>query len=565
MNYSPSARVSPKALLFQHRRQWLLGLFVLVVGTLLARAVYLQVMHTDFLQWQGNARYLRVLPVPAHRGMLLDRDGEPLAVSTPIDSVWVSPAQFMTVQSEWKNLATVLGLSVKELRALLAKRQQREFVYVKRHISPTIATQVKALNLTGVFLQREYHRYYPTGAVAAHVLGFTNIDDQGQEGLELAFDSTLAGVAGAKRVLQGKNGQIIANVEILQLPRPGQDIRLTIHRRLQYVLHRELQAAVWAHRAQAGSAIILDAHTGEVLALVNQPDCNPNKREELVNDRFRNRAVTDVFEPGSTLKPFTIVTALESGKFTSTTRINTHPGNFQIGKYTVRDSYNYGNIDMATIMQKSSNVGASKIALSLPAGQLWRILNNLGFGQSSESGFPGEVTGKLPHFSVWHPFEQATLSFGYGLNTTMLQLARAYAVLGNAGRLPPIRFVASDIQANPEEFPVVMQTDTTSQVLQMLEKVTQPGGTGEGARISGYRVVGKTGTVHKPQAGGYSANEYLALFVGIVPASKPRLVMAVLIDEPRGSDHYGGQVAAPVFAKVMTEALRLLNIPPDSW
>lgn len=564
MKRAPLPRIPPKSLLFQRRRQWLLGLFALVAGALLARAVYLQVMHTDFLQWQGNARYLRVVPVPAHRGMLLDRDGEPLAVSTPIDSVWVNPSQFMTVQTQWQALATVLGLTVKELQTVLVKRQQREFVYLKRHISPTVAAQVKGLNLAGVFLQREYHRYYPTGAVAAHVLGFTNVDDQGQEGLELAFDNTLAGVAGAKRVLQGKNGQIIANVENLQLPRPGQDVRLTIHRQLQYVLHRELRTAVWTHKAQAGSAVILNVHTGEVLALVNQPECNPNNREELVNDRFRNRTVTDVFEPGSTLKPLTIVTALESGKFETTTRIDTQPGYFQVGKYTVRDSHNYGPIDLATIIQKSSNVGASKIALSLPPGQLWRTLNNLGFGQSTDSGFPGEVPGKLPHFSVWHPFEQATLSFGYGLNSTLLQLARAYAALANGGRLLPIRFVIPETPVNSEKMPAVIQASTLQQVMPMLEKVTQPGGTGKDAHISGYRVAGKTGTVHKPVAGGYSPNEYLALFVGIVPASRPQLVMAVLIDEPRGG-HYGGQVAAPVFAKVMTEGLRLLNVPPDSW
>lgn len=559
-----------QTILFWGRRQWMLGLFILIISVLLFRAVYLQIKNTDFLQNQGNARHLRTLSIVAHRGMLMDRNGEPLAISTPVESVWVNPAQFMTVRSQWPTLIKLLNIKRSELEALLADRMQREFVYIKRHISPSVATKIRALNLSGVFLQREYRRYYPTGEICAHILGFTNVDDHGQEGLELALNDFLKGITGAKRVIQDKNGQVIALMESLQLPHPGHNVRLSIDRRVQYFAYRELKTAVLRARARAGSAIILDVQTGEVLAMVNQPAYNPNNRGELQSARYRNRVVTDVFEPGSSLKPFTIAAALESGKYTPTTRINTHPGYLQLDRYKVSDARNYGVIDLTTVIQKSSNVGASKIALSLSAKKLWQLLTQVGFGHISGSGFPGEVTGYLPHFSQWHTTEHATISFGYGISVTLLQLARAYAVLGNDGILPPIRFLSLEeeksrkIQEDRFKEKPVMQAKTARQVLRMLETVVKPGGTGAGAHIEGFRVAGKTGTVHKHIAGGYSENNYLSLFAGIVPASAPRLVMVVLIDEPRRGSHYGGKVAAPVFAKVLVNALRLLNIPPDN-
>jgi cell division protein FtsI (penicillin-binding protein 3) len=549
---------------FWGRRQSMLGIFGLIISLLLWRAIDLQINNTVFFQNQGNARHVRTLKISAHRGMLMDRYGEPLAISTPVESVWVNPSEFVTVSQDWSKLTQLLEINLKSLKDLLAKRMDREFVYVKRHISPALARQVRALQLPGVFLQREYHRYYPLGEVSAHILGFTNIDDLGQEGLELALNQFLMGVAGEKRVIQDKHGQIIAYVENLSLPRPGQNIRLSLDRRLQYLAYRELKAAVLQAEARAGSAIILDIHTGEVLAMVNQPAYNPNNRRELQGERYRNRAVTDLFEPGSTLKPFTIAAALESGKYAPTTLVNTNPGYLRLKKYTVRDSRNYGLINLATVIKKSSNVGASKIALSLKRQQLWQVLNRAGLGQISNSGFPGESAGLLTPFRQWPRAQHASISFGYGISVTLLQLARAYAVLGNGGILPPIYFLPLKNDEHEQVGESVIQARTARQILNMLEAVVKSGGTGTLAQIKGYRVAGKTGTVRKIINGEYSKTNYLALFAGIVPTSKPRLVMVVLIDEPRQGSYYGGKVAAPIFAKVMSGALRLLNIPPDN-
>ncbi|HHB93011.1 MAG TPA: penicillin-binding protein 2 [Thioploca sp.] len=551
--------------IYWKRRQLLLIFFIIIISILLLRAVYLQTNRADFLQYQGSARHLRTIPIVAHRGMLMDRNGKPLAISTPVDSVWVNPAQFITVKDKWLELANLLSLKLSELENILSKRMQRKFVYLKRHIEPKITAQITALKLPGVFLQSEYKRYYPTGEVSAHVVGFTNIDDYGQEGLELALNKFLLGTPGKKQIVQDKNGQLIAEPIDLTAPIMGQDIKLTIDIRLQYLVYRELKQAVANSNARAGSAVILDINTGEVLAMVNQPTYNPNNRNNIQN--YRNRVVTDIFEPGSTLKPFTIASALNSGKYSPNTKINTNPGRLSLGKYTIRDSHNYGIIDVATIIKKSSNVGASKIALSLSAKRLWQILTKSGFGYISGSGFPGEVAGRLSHFSEWYKVQQASISFGYGIGVSLLQLARAYAMLGNDGILPPIKFLEKTME-NPvkslgSESTKVISPKISKQMLNILMQVVQPDGTGAKAQINGYKVAGKTGTVRKPVIGGYSENDYLALFVGIVPASNPRLVMAVLIDEPRQNEYYGGKVAAPVFANVMTEALRLLNIFPD--
>jgi len=541
------------------RLQWIMGLFLVIMLLLLGRAIDLQWIKADFLQSQGEARYLRTLPIVAHRGMLLDRQGEPLAMSTPVDSVWINPAQFMTARPQWGSVAELLALSFSDLDTLLAGRMHREFVYLKRHISPSLSQRIKALNIPGVFLQREYRRYYPTAEVCSHVLGFTNIDDRGQEGLELAFDEALRGRPGEQHVIQDNRGQVIAQVAQLRLPRRGQDIRLSLDRRLQYLAYRALKAAVHHLHAQSAAAVILAIPSGEVLAMVNQPGYNPNDRQQLAGEVYRNRAVTDVFEPGSTLKPFTVITALESQQYTPHTLVDTRPGQVQMGQYTIRDSRNYGVIDVATVIQKSSNVGASRIALSLSPQQLWQQLTRLGLGQVSGSGFPGEASGYLAPFTQWQPVEQASLSFGYGMNLTLLQLARAYAAIGNQGQLPPVHFMAT---TGNSVAPQVMSAQTAQQMLTMLEKVTQLGGTGAQARIPGFKIAGKTGTVHKSTTHGYSNHDYIAVFVGLVPATAPRLVMAVMINEPQ-EQHYGGEVAAPVFAQVMSGALRILNIPPD--
>jgi len=543
----------------------MLLIFIIITAILLWRALYLQVMHTDFLQTQGEARHLRTLPIVAHRGMLLDRNAVPLAVSTPVDSVWLNPAQFEEEKARWQQLATILNISVADIATTLKGRMQREFVYLKRRISPNVAQQVEKLGLDGVFLQREYGRYYPTGELCAHLVGFTNIDDVGQEGIERSFNNLLAGEAGAKQVVQGRHGQIIADVRGIKMAHPGVDIRLSIDNRLQYVALRELKAAILEHQAKSGSLVILDVNSGEVLAMVNYPTYNPNNVEEREAERIRNRAVTDVFEPGSTMKPFTLSAALESRQYQATSTIDTNPGYLMLDKYKVKDSHNYGTIDLTTVLQKSSNIGAAKIGLSLSSQNLWQMFSQLGFGKLSGSGFSGEVSGFLPPFQTWNRVKHASVSFGYGLNVNALQLARAYAVLGNNGILPPIRLLqlSQSELATASSFQV-MRRDTAKAIVRMLETVTVDGGTGEAAAIKGFRVAGKTGTVRKVTATGYSESQYFALFAGLVPASRPRFAMVVMIDTPQEGEYYGGKVAAPVFAKVMSQILQWLNIPPDA-
>jgi cell division protein FtsI (penicillin-binding protein 3) len=527
---------------------------------LIWRAVDLHVFHKDFLQNQGDARYLRVVPIPAHRGMILDRHGEPLAISTPVDSVWVQPTAFTSAYNDWPKLAKLLKLDLAHVQRTVSQRKDKEFVYLKRHISPDLARQVMALELPGVNLQREYHRYYPAGEVAAHVLGFSNVDDRGQEGLELAYDEWLKGVPGSQRVLKDRLGRVVRHVEQIRKPLPGRDLTLSLDRRLQYLAYRELKRAVIQHKARSGSAVILDVQSGEVLAMVNQPSYNPNNRDQFKGGQTRNRAVTDLLEPGSTVKPFTVVAALESGRFRASSLVDTTPGQIRLGKAVIRDSRNYGKISLAKVIQKSSNVGASKIALALSDETLWKVHARLGFGNATDSGFPGEAEGLLSHARHWRDIEKATLAYGYGLSVTPLQLARAYSVLAGNGVLKTVSFLRIDDVVEGER---VISASTARQVSRMLEAVVQEGGTGTRAQIAGYKVAGKTGTVKKAVAGGYSDDRYIAVFAGIAPASQPRLAMVVTINEPRGEIYYGGEVAAPVFSKVMAGALRMMGVPPD--
>ncbi|NIR28610.1 MAG: penicillin-binding protein 2 [Gammaproteobacteria bacterium] len=528
---------------------------------LLWRAVDLQLTHQTFLQHQGAARYLRVVSIPAHRGNMVDRNGEPLAISTPVQSVWANPARLARERKRWPALTQLLGLEVDELHRLVAERMEREFVYLKRHVEPMLAARVTRLGLDGVHLQREYRRYYPTGEVAAHVTGFTNVDDVGQEGLELAFEDWLRGVDGSKRVLRDRLGRTVEDVERIRAARPGRDLVLSVDRRVQYLAYRALKSAVRRHRARSGSAVVLDARTGEVLAMVNQPSYNPNNRAERVGRRYRNRAVTDVFEPGSAVKPFTIASALETGRFTPDTPVDTRPGLLKVGQHTVRDLRNYGVIDVATVIQKSSNVGASKIALAIPPKTLWRTFTRAGFGQPTGSGFPGESAGILTHFADWSDIHRVTLSFGYGLSVTPLQLAQAYAAVANRGVLPSVTFQRVDAPVSERR---VLSERVSLAVRTMMENVVSVEGTGRRAAISGYRVAGKTGTARKSVDGGYAEDRYIAVFAGMAPASAPRLVAVVVVDEPRNGDYYGGVVAAPVFAEIMQGALRLLGVPPDA-
>ena len=541
-----------------------------VVGLLLAgllvlawRAVDLQVLDSGFLQREGAARHLRVVEIPAHRGNIVDRNGEPLAVSTPVDSIWVQPREVMQARERWGQLAEVLGVDAAEMGAFIEARQNRQFIYLRRQVSPAVAEAVMGLEMPGVNSQREYRRYYPAGEVAAQLVGLTDIDDAGIGGLELAYEQWLEGRPGKKRVIKDRHGHVVEDVERLEAPQPGREVRLTLDRRLQYLAYRELKTAVTRHNAVGGSAVILDARTAEVLAMVNQPSFNPNNRGNASSDRQRNRAVTDVLEPGSAIKPFTVAAALESGSFRPDTLIDTGPGQFRVGGTTVRDIRNYGEIDVTRALQVSSNIGASQMALETPPEQFWQILANAGFGAGTGSGFPGEVSGYLSPYFQWGQLERATLGFGYGVAVTPLQLAHAYTAFANDGRLRPVSFVIDDRSRERPGEPV-MTDRVRHQVLEMMEQVVHPRGTGIRAAIPGYRVAGKTGTVRKPIPGGYAEDRYTAIFAGMVPAGDPRLVMVVTIDEPRGESYYGGQVAAPVFSRVMGGAVRLLNIPPDA-
>jgi len=547
-----------------YRSHFLLTVLLIVAALLVWRMVDLHVIRHDFLQGEGNARSLRVVGIAAHRGMITDRHGEPLAISTPIDSIWANPQVLSLHRERLPTLAKLLGKDTDDLQQLIGSKKSREFVYLKRHSHPDLVQQVMALKIPGVATQREYARYYPSGEVTGHLVGFTNIDDVGQEGIELAFDDLLRGEPGKKRVVKDRLGRIIKNVESIKVTEPGGELALSIDRRIQYLAYSELQKAVIAHKAKSGSAVIIDVVSGEILAMVNQPAFNPNNRRNLKGEHYRNRVVTDVFEPGSTLKPFTVAAGLESGKFSPVTLVNTSPGFFNVGSNTVRDSKDLGTIDVATILQKSSNVGTSKMALSLKPQQHWHMLARMGFGEITSSGYPGESSGILSDYRKWHDIDRATLAYGYGISTTLLQLTQAYSVLANGGWLRPVTLTrVDDISEVHAQQQRVIDVNTAKQVRKMLQRVVEVGGTGTRASVNNYHVAGKTGTVRKSGVGGYLEDRYLALFAGFAPVTKPRLAMAVMINEPNNGVYYGGEVAAPVFSRVMAGALRLLSVTPD--
>lgn len=551
-----------RAGLRQPWRFWLvLSSLLLGLVVLAARAAYLQVLNADFLQSQGAQRHSRVVKDNSHRGMILDRHGAPLAVSTPVDSIWAHPATLAEERARWPALAPLLGMTGRELAQMLAKHEGREFMYLKRHVPPDLAERVMALGIDGVSLLREYRRYYPLGAVAGHVVGFTNVDDQGQEGIELAHDEWLRAVPGRKRVIRDLHGNAVEMTESLALPQPGKDLTVSLDRRIQYLAYRELKNVVEQHHARAGSAVVLDAHSGEVLALVNEPDFNPNNRAHLKSQVFRNRAVTDLVEPGSTMKPFTVALALESGRFVPSTVIDTTPGTFMVGTKAVRDVHNYGVLTVAGVIEKSSNVGAAKIALALNKKDMWSLLRGLGFGAETGVHLPGESPGLLHAPARWVPVDQVSIAYGYGISVTPLQLARAYSALANDGQVVPLTLLKRD---TPPESERLLSSRTVRAVQAMLELAVGQQGTGTRARVPDYRVAGKTGTVRKLINGSYAEDRYVAWFAGFAPASDPRLVMVVAIDEPRSGRYYGGEVAAPVFGGVMADALRLLDVAPDA-
>jgi len=543
-------------------RQWfVLGMLALGGVSLVVRAVYLQVIDQDFLEKQGDARILRTAKLSANRGMILDRNGEALAVSTPVDTVWADPRKLAQVPHEFPRLAKALDRDPQWLARRVTSSLDREFVYLVRHMRPQDAARVKALGIPGVDTLREYRRYYPAGEVTGHLLGFTNVDDVGQEGLELAFDQWLGGEPGLKRVMRDSLGRTIEDIERIRAPRPGQDLFTSIDLRVQYLAYRELKAAVQANHARSGSVVVLDIATGEVLAMVNQPAFNPNDREQYAPSRYRNRATNDFFEPGSSIKPFVVAAGLESGRFHPDTLIETGPGMMRVGIKTVKDKHNLGTIDVTTVLAKSSNVGVVKIALSLKPQDMWGALNQFGFGSVTGSGFPGESAGILTSHQHWRPIGQATMSYGYGLSVTPLQLAQAYAVIGSGGVRRPVSLRKVDSVREGER---VLDQSVARDLVTMMEAVVSDAGTARRARLMGYRVAGKTGTAWKAsETGGYSTNKYMAVFGGVVPASNPRLAAVVVIDEPTSGAYYGGEVAAPVFSAVMSGALRLLAIPPD--
>ncbi len=556
----PAAQRDTAAARLGLRLQIMLVLLIAGAGVLAARAVDLQLMSHGFLAGQGDARYSRVAEISAHRGTITDRYGEPLAVSTPVDSVWVNPQELSQSADQIKVLARALKREPQPLARRVSSNLDREFLYLARHLQPEQAAKIRALGIPGVYLLREYRRYYPAGEVTGHVLGFTSIDDSGQEGLELAYDHWLAGEDGAKRVIQDRYGRIVENVESIRAARPGKDLILSTDLRIQYLAYRELKRALREHRARSGSLVVLDIATGEVLAMVNQPAFNPNDREQLAAGRYRNRAATDIFEPGSSIKPFIVAAALASGRFHEHSVVDTAPGFVKVGIKVIEDKQNLGAIDLATVLAKSSNVAMTKVALSLDPEQIWSTLDALGFGQVTTSGYPGESAGLLSNHTHWRPIGIATLSYGYGMSVTPLQLAHAYATLGAGGIRRPVTFLRTDGEVAGER---VLDARVSHELIRLLESVITPTGTGTRAALTGYRVAGKTGTAWKSTAGGYSTDKYMAVFAGVVPASAPRLAAVVIIDEPGGTQYYGGDVAAPVFAAVMAGALRLMAIAPD--
>lgn len=537
-------------------------IMLIVLGGLACRIVTLHVFEKGFLRGQGDARTIRVVSIPAHRGMITDRNGEPLAISTPVDSVWLNPKEFDLENPQLLALAGILDISLEQLSDKIKRNSNREFMYLQRHVAPHVAEQIKNLSMNGVYLKPEYRRYYPASEVTAHVVGFTNVDEKGSEGLELAFEDWLKGKNGSKRVVRDRLGREVQILEGLHEMRSGQNIALSLDQRLQYLAYRELKAAVTERQAASGTAVVLDVQTGEVLAMVNQPSFNPNLRVKCrVDERYLNRAVTAKLEAGSVIKPLSVLSALQNGHITPKTVVDTSPGWMTVGGHVVKEdkAKDFGKLDIAGILKKSSNVGVTKLALSLPPDFLFETYTKLGFGSTTGSGFPGESTGTFTRPQNGS-FVLATMSFGYGMSVTPLQLAQAYAILGAGGVKRPVTFLKQQEISSGEQ---VIDPIVARQVVEMLRVVVEQG-SGVKGKVLGYHTAGKTGTARKISAsGGYSEDNHISLFAGLAPASNPRFAIVVAIDDPKGKMYYGSQVAAPIFSKIAEGALRLFNIPPD--
>jgi cell division protein FtsI (penicillin-binding protein 3) len=545
---------------FRLRAVTVLIAFSMVFTVLIVRAVDLQILRRDFHDAEARARQLRVVHTAARRGPITDRNDEPLAVSSPVDTVWAVPAELAQAQDRIPALAAALDRSADSIMRDLSRYQNREFMYLKRHLAPETASEVMSLEVPGVSLQREYRRFYPAAEVTGHVVGFTNIDGEGIEGLEWAYDDWLREQRGSKRVIKDRLGRVVEDVEQIEPAISGRPLATSIDLRIQYLAYRELKAAVARHVAKSASAVVVDVDSGEVLAMVNQPAFNPNSVGRFAAATRRNRAAVDVFEPGSSIKPFILAAALESGEYRPGSTIDTGPGYYQVGRKTIRDKRNLGSIDLTTVLTKSSNVGASKIALSLDREDLWAVLNRFGFGSPTASGFPGESGGLVNDFQTWRDINVATLSYGYGLSVTTLQLAQAYATIGALGVRRPVSLLRLETIPAGER---AISAESARMLIGMMETVITEEGTGSRAAVPGYRVAGKTGTAWKSTAGGYSEDRYLAVFAGIAPAGSPRLAVVVVMDEPSAGEFYGGIVAAPVFSRIAAGALRILAVPPD--
>lgn len=535
--------------------------FGLILLVLLWRMFDLMVMDRPFLKGQGDARSLRSVSLPAHRGMIIDRQGSPLAVSTPMQTVWVNPKAFSASQQQIANLAKLLSISPKQLTHRINLSKSREFLYLQRQITPALMRKIADLDIPGVYFQEEFKRYYPAGESTAQLLGFTDIDDAGLEGLELAYNDWLMGVPGKRKVMKDRLGRIVEDLGIIKEPRSGHVLQLSIDHRIQYVAFHELQKTIEQFSAKSGSVIVLDTQTGEILAVANWPSFNPNVRGRYTLDTYRNKAFIDTFEPGSVMKPLSIASALDTGRFKPDTIIDTRPGWMSVQGHGVRDVHNYGVLDVTGVLQHSSNVGVTKMVLTSPPNQLIDLLRRCGFGQRTDSGYPGESSGSLVKVKEASPFVLATLGFGYGASITAVQLARSYIIFANHGKLLPISLIHNQNKGEGEQ---VLNPKTADQVLKMMEAVVEkPEGTGRAARVTGYRVAGKTGTSRIAGKKGYEANRHIASFVGIAPVSRPRLIVAVIVNEPTRSGYYAAAVAAPLFSKIMGASLRMLDVYPD--
>ncbi len=551
--------------LYPWRFRVVIALLALMVGAICWRIIDLQVVDRDFLKGQGDARSLRHIPIPAHRGLITDRNGEPLAVSTPVTTLWANPKELQAYKDRWPQLAAVLGQNPQQLTERLTQQASKEFIYLVRGLTPEQGQQVLDLKVPGVYGLEEFRRFYPAGDVTAHMVGFTDLDDHGREGVELAYDEWLAGVPGKRQVIKDRRGRLIKDVQVTKNAKAGKTLALSIDLRLQYLATRELRNAIAEQEAKAGSLVIMDVKTGEVLAMVNQPTYNPNNRRSMFPAAMRNRAIIDVFEPGSTVKPLSMSAALQSGRWKPTDKVEVYPGSLQIGRYTIKDvSKSEGPIlDLTGILINSSNVGMSKIAFDIGGEAIYRVMAQLGLGQYTGLGFPGERVGNLPNHREWRKAETATLSYGYGVSVTALQLVHAYAALANDGKLVPLSILKLDKEPESAQ---VLPKDIAETVQGMLQQVIEAPRGVYRAQVPFYHVAGKSGTARKATVGskGYTENAYRSLFAGFGPMSDPRYAIVVVIDEPSKAGYFGGLVSAPVFSKVMSGTLRLMNVPPDN-